>query len=598
MADKLRGGSTVGGNLIWHTGNTGQLATAMSGSTMDINGSSSSCTGNSSTATTLQSARTIGGVSFDGSANINLPGVNTAGNQSTTGNAATATNIAWSGVTSKPTTLSGYGITDSIKNFGTVTINPAGSNATCTTAQFVSWLTTLGAFTFTMSVMKCSWDYAGNNDITDTGFGALDLAGCIIETYTDGPQYIIRVTSPSTGTGAGGIHEYINHGTGFSPGWRRVYTSTLNGNITGNATTATTLQTARTINGVSFNGSANITINAVDSTARIASSEKGAVNGVATLDASGKVPAAQLPSYVDDVIEAATLPATGETGKIYVKTDDNTVWRWTGSAYVEISVGVGTADSAVKLATARTIALSGDVTGSVSFDGSANATITATVVDDSHNHIIGNVDGLQAALDGKVDDSQVLTNVPAGAVFTDTVYTLPTATSTIKGGVGLFSDTVQSIASNAVSATASRTYGIQLNSAGQAVVNVPWVDTNTTYAVATTSANGLMSSTDKTKLDGVATGANNYVLPVASTTVLGGVKAGTNITIDAGGVISSAASGGATGGGSDSIFMLNGTTVTTNYSIPVGQNAGTFGPISIATGVVVTIPTGSTWTII
>jgi len=53
-------------------------------------------------------------------------------------------------------------------------------------------------------------------------------------------------------------------------------------------------------------------------------------------------------------------------------------------------------------------------------------------------------------------------------------YTLPTATSTVKGGVELFSDTVQSVAANPVTATASRTYGIQLNSAGQAVVNVPW----------------------------------------------------------------------------------------------------------------------------
>jgi len=50
--------------------------------------------GNASTATTLETARTIGGVSFDGSANINLPGVNTAGNQNTSGNAATATALA------------------------------------------------------------------------------------------------------------------------------------------------------------------------------------------------------------------------------------------------------------------------------------------------------------------------------------------------------------------------------------------------------------------------------------------------------------------------------------------------------------------------
>ena len=60
-------------------------------------------------------------------------------------------------------------------------------------------------------------------------------------------------------------------------------------------------------------------------------------------------------------------------------------------------------------------------------------------------------------------------------------YTLPVATSTVKGVVELYSDTVQTVASNAVSTAASRTYGIQLNSAGQVVVNVPWADTDTVY---------------------------------------------------------------------------------------------------------------------
>src|SRR5690606_32104818 len=61
-------------------------------------------------------------------------------------------------------------------------------------------------------------------------------------------------------------------------------------------------------------------------------------------------------------------------------------------------------------------------------------------------------------------------------------YVLPVATATTLGGIELFSNTVQSVAANAVTATASRTYGIQLNSAGQAVVNVPWTDNNTTYS--------------------------------------------------------------------------------------------------------------------
>lgn len=100
----------------------------------------------------------------------------------------------------------------------------------------------------------------------------------------------------------------------------------------------------------------------------------------ATLDGTGKVPASQLPSFVDDVIEAASLagfPATGEAGKIYVALDTNKVYRWSGSAYVEIS-SAATADTALSLAVARTIALAGVVTGSVAFDGSANVSITTS----------------------------------------------------------------------------------------------------------------------------------------------------------------------------------------------------------------------------
>lgn len=56
--------------------------------------------------------------------------------------------------------------------------------------------------------------------------------------------------------------------------------------------------------------------------------------------------------------------------------------------------------------------------------------------------------------------------------------------------------------------------------------------------------------------------------------------------------------GGATGGGTDEIFIENGQTVTTNYTISSGKNAGTFGPITIDSGVTVTVPSGSTWTVV
>jgi hypothetical protein len=67
---------------------------------------------------------------------------------------------------------------------------------------------------------------------------------------------------------------------------------------------------------------------------------KGAANGYAGLDSSGKVPAAQLPAFVDDIIEVANyaaLPGTGTSGLLYVTLDTNLTYRWSGSAYVVVS---------------------------------------------------------------------------------------------------------------------------------------------------------------------------------------------------------------------------------------------------------------------
>ena len=71
-----------------------------------------------------------------------------------------------------------------------------------------------------------------------------------------------------------------------------------------------------------------------------------------------------------------------------------------------------------------------------------------------------------------------------------------------------------------------------LNQSGNTTIEL--TDANTTYSAATTSANGLMSSSDKSKLDGIATGANAYTLPAATSSVLGGVKTGSNITNSSG----------------------------------------------------------------
>lgn len=95
-----------------------------------------------------------------------------------------------------------------------------------------------------------------------------------------------------------------------------------------------------TINGKPLSG--NVTLAAGDVGA-IPASQKGQASGVAELDSTGKVPAAQLPAYVDDVVEYDSqddFPKTGEDGKIYIATDTNLTYRWSGSQYVEISPSI------------------------------------------------------------------------------------------------------------------------------------------------------------------------------------------------------------------------------------------------------------------
>ena len=136
---------------------------------------------------------------------------------------------------------------------------------------------------------------------------------------------------------------------------------------------------------------------------------------------------------------------------------------------------------------------------------------------------------------------------------------MPLATDTVRGGIELFSNTDQSVAANSVSTTAGRTYGIQLNSANQGVINVPWTDTvyshpthdgddiaidtgpltgatvisDLDFNVTTnglghvTDANGTIATRDLTLADlgyTGATNANNYSLPLATDTVRGGIE--------------------------------------------------------------------------
>ncbi|EEW5755508.1 TPA: tail fiber protein [Escherichia coli] len=194
-------------------------------------------TGNAATATKLQTARTIGGVSFDGTANINLPGVNTTGNQNTTGNAATATKLQTARTINGVSFDGSANISLSPANIGcpaspTGWLTTGSNGGAITTAQLVTLLQNNGAFNTKSWIARCAWAYANSATIpnSETGCGVIPLAGAVIEVFNNGSSsnnYTIRITTATTTSVSGALTNaefiYVFNGTSYSPGWRRAY---------------------------------------------------------------------------------------------------------------------------------------------------------------------------------------------------------------------------------------------------------------------------------------------------------------------------------------------------------------------------------------
>ena len=478
-------GRTSNFRHAWYDGSAYTNVTVTSGR-IDFTGSASSMyigndrvfdDGYHPNADTLTTARTIGGVSFNGSANINLPGVNIAGNQNTTGNAATATNLS---------------------------------------TDRTNWSTN---GTISAVVGQLAWkNYNNNHTIFDASAG----------------------TSPS-GTGKSNTNPDVTWASTYPTlmGWNGSSTYGVRVDI---SRYAEQLKTARTINGTSFNGTANIT--------------------------------------------------TANWG------------------------------------TARTITLGGDLSGSVSINGSTNVTLTATVADDSHNHTIANVDGLQTALDGKLStsgkaaDANLLDGLDLhtgrnnlankvvrtqGNGYCEFGWINTTSGNTTSTLTDIYVNTndgyirkatpahFRSQITDGVYYPASNPNGYTTYTANQAVNTTSNPTFNDLYIadqiLHSGDTNTYMQFHAEDQWRVVTGGAERLEVNNSQITSTEPVHApsfhgdGSNLT-------------GIESGAKNDIFWENGQNVTTNYTITNGKNAMSAGPITINSGVTVTVGAGETWTVI
>ena len=223
----------------------------------------------------------------------------------------------------------------------------------------------------------------------------------------------------------------------------------------------------------------------------IATTAKGAANGVAELDSTGKVPSSQLPSFVDDVLEydkQSSFPTTGEAGKIYIAQDTNKTYRWSRSAYVEISASLALGETS-------STAYRGD-RGKTAYDHSQLTSGNPHNVTKSDVGL-GNVGNFKAvstvASQGLTDTekSNARANIGAGT----SNLTIGTTSTTAAAGnhkhsASLTTDT----GTSAITLAHGGKY--KLTAGGSSVIfTMPASDGNTTYTFAEGSTNGAFSVT-------------------------------------------------------------------------------------------------------
>ena len=561
--------ATVGGNLTMTGTVIGNVTGNLTGNvTGNVSGSSGSTTGNAATATALETARTIGGVSFDGTANINLPGVNTSGNQNTSGTAAIATTVTIADESTDttcfplfvtaatgdlgPKTASGLTFnsnTDVLSGTfsggltGNVTGNASGSSGSCTGNSATATALETGrtiALTGDVTATGVSFDGTGNISLSTT-IGADSVA---LGTDTTG-NYVAGVSGTTneievSGSGSEGATVTVGLPNDV----------TIAGNLTVNGTT-TSIDTTN--------------LNVEDPLIKLAKNNNAAdsvdIGFYGLYDTSGSQDlysglfrdasdSGKYKLFKDLQAEPTTTVDTTGTGYAVGTLVSNLEGSVTGNVTGNVSGSsgstTGNAATATALETARNI-------GGVSFDGTGNINLPG--VNTSGNQDTSGTAAIATTVT-VADESSDTTCFP---LFS----TAATGNLAPKSGSNLtFNSDTGVLGATTFSGSGSSLTGVVIETASTGSAEIP---------VGTTAQRDGSPATGMFRFNSTTSGFEGY-----NGSEWGSIGGGA----------------GATGSGGDEVFVENERVVTTSYTLSTNKSAMCVGPITINTGVTVTIPSG------